>query len=79
MWEKIRNAAVAHIIGFALLGGGWLLAVNYVGFTMRMNPTMAANEVIYSGTSIVALVMILLGAYFPEIWLTIMNRRKQGE
>jgi len=69
MWQKIKTYFVAHVIGLALLAGGWYLSI------MNTSADRWQSVKFLSGANLIGLIMILVGAYFPEIWISIKNRK----
>ncbi|MCB1199517.1 MAG: hypothetical protein KDK41_02640 [Leptospiraceae bacterium] len=70
MLQKIKSITLPHLIGMALLGGGWFLTVLSVGID-RFTPKL------FTTGTIVGLAMILLGAYLPETWAAIRSMRSK--
>ena len=67
--EKFRKAVVPHLIGLGLMVGGWFISIVDIGLNkFTANPMM--NTVTWTG-----LLMVLIGAYLPEIWIGIRERR----
>jgi hypothetical protein len=76
MFEKFRKAIVPHIIGILLIILGWLLCIINIGID-RFSSKGIFNYVTLSG-----LLLILLGAYIPEVWIGIRNsvtRKKDSD
>ena len=67
MFEKFKNAIVPHIIGLLLIILGWLLCIINVGID-KFSSKSIFNFVTLSG-----LILIILGAYIPEVWIGIKN------
>lgn len=72
MWQKIKTYFVAHVIGLALLAGGWYLSI------MNTSADRWQSVKFLSGANLIGLIMILVGAYFPEIWISIKNRKAKS-
>jgi hypothetical protein len=69
MWQKIKTYFIAHVIGLALLVGGWYLSI------MNTSADRWQSVKFLSGANLIGIIMILIGAYFPEIWIAIKNRK----
>jgi len=70
MFEKIRDAIIPHIFGLILMFSGWLVSIVNVGWNSR---GYQAPGLVTKWTFL-GLLMILAGAYLPEIWLGIRGR-----
>ncbi len=72
MWQKIKTYFIAHVVGLALVLGGWYLSI--------LNTSADRWQAVkfLSGANLVGLIMILIGAYFPEIWIAIKNRGQKS-
>jgi len=68
MWQKIKTYALAHLIGLGLIVGGWFMCIVGTGWDRWTSVKFL------SGANLMGLILILLGAYFPEIWISIKNR-----
>lgn len=68
MWQKIKTYTVAHLLGLALLLGGWYLSI------MNTSADRWQSVKYLSGANLVGLIMIIVGAYLPEIWIAIKTR-----
>jgi len=60
--------ALAHLIGLLFIIGGWLLCILGTGWDRWTSVKFL------SGANMIGLFCIILGAYFPEIWISIKNR-----
>jgi hypothetical protein len=77
MWQRIKTYTVAHLIGFLMILGGWTLSIVNVGLDRGIYgimPNGIAQKTLFTPPTIAGLVIIVLGAYFPEIWISIKNR-----
>ncbi len=72
MWQKIKTYTVAHLLGLALVVGGWYLSI------MNTSADRWQSVKFLSGANLVGLIMIIIGAYLPEIWISIKNRGKSS-
>lgn len=72
MWQKIKTYTLAHVIGLFLLVVGWFMSVAFTAVYIRVD-RFAPYELL-NGFNIAGLVLILIGSYFPEIWIAIKNR-----
>lgn len=70
MWSRIKTYALAHLVGLALVVGGWYLSI------MNTSADRWQTVKFMSGANLVGLIMIIIGAYLPEIWISIKNRGK---
>lgn len=81
MWQKIKTYAVAHLIGLLMILGGWTLSIVNVGLDRGVYgilPSGVAQKTLFTGPTIAGLVLVVLGAYFPEIWIAIKNRGQKS-
>ncbi|MBS0617305.1 MAG: hypothetical protein JSR44_03910 [Spirochaetes bacterium] len=81
MWQKIKTYFLAHLIGLLMIAGGWLLSIVNVGLDRGIygfTPGGIAQKTLFTGPTIAGLVLIVLGAYFPEIWIAIKNRGQRS-
>ena len=71
MMEKFLRRALPQGIGFILMIIGWYMSI------------IDAGLVKFSSTSIITtwtltgLVLILIGAYLPQIWIAILNKMQK--
>lgn len=82
MWQKIKTYFWAHLIGLLMISGGWLLSIVNVGLdrgVYGINANGIAQRTIFTTPTIIGWILIILGAYFPEIWIAIKNRGKKVE
>ena len=70
MWERIKNYLLAHAMGLSLILTGW-----YISVLDTALDRFAQKAIISSGTTI-GLLLIIFGAYLPEVWMAIVNRGK---
>jgi hypothetical protein len=70
MFERIKEAVIPHLVGLGLMFGGWLFSINYVGLNKFQ------SNVLFTKETGIGLLMIIAGAYLPEIWIGIRNKVK---
>ena len=70
MWESIKNYIFAHTIGLCLLLTGW-----YISVLDTALDRFSKKAIISSGTTI-GLLLIVVGAYLPEVWMAIVKKSK---
>ncbi|MCE9498987.1 MAG: hypothetical protein K8R21_00470 [Leptospira sp.] len=68
MLDKIRQYTFPHLIGLLLMIAGWLISVINVGLDKF------GSSAIITQYTIGGLITIIIGAYFPEIWIGISNK-----
>ncbi len=72
--EKFKRYFFAHLIGLLMIIAGWYITAITELFRF---PFMQPGSVHNQG-SVTGLILIIIGAYFPEIWIAASNRwRKQ--
>ncbi|MCS6984849.1 MAG: hypothetical protein NZM25_06980 [Leptospiraceae bacterium] len=71
MLSNLKKISLAHLIGLLFLALGWLLSVNFAAIMARLKPMENISTVMYHPISLIGLLLILLGAYFPELYLKI--------
>lgn len=69
--DKIKTYIVPHLVGFLLIIIGWGIAVIYTGLDK-----FASKEGVFNASTIAGLVLIIIGAYLPEVWIAIANKKK---
>ncbi|TGK33363.1 hypothetical protein EHQ12_11205 [Leptospira gomenensis] len=60
---NIFNYIIPHIVGFILIAIGWYVSILNVGLTRF------TENVLISKWTVGGLILILIGAYLPEIWI----------
>lgn len=79
MWQKIKTYFVAHVIGLVLILAGWAFSMNVVAinrFQMFSVPGGGVSErPIFQSWTFFGLALIIIGAYFPEMWIAMRNRK----
>lgn len=65
MFERVKKAIFPHFIGLMMMVSGWLLSIGSVGIR-RFEP-----DILFTRTTASGLLLILAGAYFPDIYLRI--------
>ncbi len=71
MLEKIKGAIIPHMIGLILLVSGWFISITYVGFRRF------EADILFTKTTGLGLLLIIIGAYFPDIYLGIREKRSR--
>ena len=67
MIEKIKEAFFPYLVGLMLMVFGWYLSILNVGLTRFQ------TNVLFTKWTGLGLLMILVGAYFPGIYLAVKN------
>ena len=68
MMDKIMRRLLPQVIGFFLMTLGWYVSIVNVGLDKFVSPT------IFTKSSMTGLLLILIGAYLPQIWIAILNK-----
>ncbi|MFO1471065.1 MAG: hypothetical protein U1F27_08525 [Turneriella sp.] len=80
MWSKIKTYMFAHFLGLVFMVIGWALSINFIALD-RGSFKFAAGGVtersLFQTPTFIGLGLIIIGAYFPEIWIAIKNRGKK--
>ncbi len=71
MLDKILRRLLPQGIGLALMVLGWYISIVNVGLDKFSSPT------IFTKASAFGLLLILIGAYLPQVWILILNRLKK--
>lgn len=70
MSNFVNNVLLPNFIGILIMTIGWYVSILNVGLT-RFNATVLFTRWTLSG-----LVLIIIGAYFPDIWGRIVKRKE---
>ncbi len=62
MWDKLKNLIIPHFIGFLFIFAGWYVSILNVGLARFQ------ENVLFTKTTFTGLVLIVIGAYIPEVW-----------
>jgi hypothetical protein len=68
MLEKIKHVLIPHLVGFVLMLAGWYISILNVGLTRFQ------QDVLFTKWTLSGFVLILIGAYLPEVWLKITKK-----
>jgi len=68
MFERIKNAIIPHLVGFGLMFFGWYISLLNVGLTRFQ------TDVLFTKWTGSGFLLILAGAYLPNIWIGIRNK-----
>lgn len=68
MLKKIIDAIIPHSVGLLLIVTGWYISILNVGLT-RFQP-----DVLFTKWTGLGLLMIVIGAYLPWIWIGIREK-----
>lgn len=68
MFKKITDALIPHLVGLAFMVVGWLFSINYVGLNKFQSNVLFTKETGFG------LLLIIIGAYLPEIWIGIRSK-----
>ncbi len=71
MFERIKSALIPHLIGLIIIVLGWYISILNVGLN-RFQP-----DVLFTKWTGFGLLMILVGAYLPEVYLGIKEKSKK--
>lgn len=66
--DKLTRRLLPQVIGFALMFIGWYVSIVNVGLDKLTSPSIFTKE------SWTGLVLILIGAYLPQIWIAVLNK-----
>ncbi|MBM9579387.1 hypothetical protein JWG45_19785 [Leptospira sp. 201903070] len=69
--NTIFNYVIPHIVGLMLIAIGWYVSILNVGLTRF------TENVLISKWTVGGLILILIGAYLPEIWIGVRNLFKK--
>jgi len=67
MIEKIKNAIIPHLIGLMLIVFGWYISIVNVGLARFQ------TNILFTKWTALGLLLILIGAYLPGIYLGIKS------
>ena len=68
MMDKFLNAIVPHAVGLLLIVMGWYISILNVGLTRFQ------ADVLFTKWTGMGLLMIVVGAYLPSIWIGIRDK-----
>lgn len=68
MIDKFMRRLLPQIIGFVLMGLGWYVSIVNVGLDKLSSPS------IFTKASWTGLLLILIGAYLPQLWIAVLNK-----
>lgn len=68
MLKKITDAIIPHIAGLILIIFGWYISILNVGLSRFQ------TDVLFSKWTGSGLIIIVIGAYLPEIWIGVRNK-----
>ena len=71
MLEKIKIYLIAHLIGMAFLLTGWYISV------IDSALDRFSSKSLVSPTTTTGLILIIIGAYLPGVWIAIVKRKKK--
>jgi hypothetical protein len=69
--DKILRRLIPQGIGFFLMVVGWYISIINVGLDKFMGATIVTRW------TVGGLLLILIGAYLPQIWIAILNRMQR--
>ncbi len=69
--DAIKNVVIPHLIGFALIFFGWYISILNVGLARFQ------ADVLFTKATGFGFLIILAGAYFPEVYIFISNKFKK--
>lgn len=65
MLENLKKNILPHIAGLAFIFAGWYISILNVGLARFQ------ENILFTKTTFLGLVLIIIGAYIPEIWIKI--------
>ncbi|MBE7410908.1 MAG: hypothetical protein L6Q54_04330 [Leptospiraceae bacterium] len=68
MLDSIKKFTVPHFFGLCFIVTGWFVSIVNIGLDR-----FTANS-IFTQWTVGGLVLIIVGAYLPEIWIGIRNK-----
>jgi hydrogenase/urease accessory protein HupE len=68
MMDKLMRRLLPQVIGFFIMALGWYVSIVNVGLDKFTAPS------IFTKSSMVGFLLILIGAYLPQIWIAILNK-----
>ena len=68
MFERIKGAIIPHLVGLGLMFFGWYISLLNVGLTRFQ------TDVLFTKWTGFGFLLILCGAYLPDIWIGIRDR-----
>ncbi|MBN2158246.1 MAG: hypothetical protein JW807_02535 [Spirochaetes bacterium] len=69
MKDTIKQVIIPHAIGLAVMIVGWYISIADVGLSTRLKTYQEIRFI--SIPTILGLILIFAGAYFPRIWAKI--------
>lgn len=66
--DKFMRRLLPQIIGLVMMILGWYISIVNVGLDKLSSPS------IFTKTSWTGMLLILIGAYLPQIWIAILNK-----
>lgn len=70
MFERIKGAIIPNLFGIIIMVAGWLTSIINIGWNARGYQT----PILFTRWTGIGLLMILVGAYLPDIWIGIRDR-----
>lgn len=71
MLEKLVRRIIPQAIGFGMMLIGWYISIINVGLDKFMGATIITKW------TVTGLLLILTGAYLPQIWIAILNKMQK--
>ena len=65
MLDKIGGIIIPNLIGICLMVIGWYISILNVGLTRFQ------ADILFTKWTLLGLILIILGAYIPRIWIKI--------
>jgi hypothetical protein len=62
MFETLKRNIFPHLIGLLFIFGGWYVSILNVGLARFQ------ENVLFTKTTLIGLVLIIIGAYIPNVW-----------
>lgn len=71
MLEKFWRRALPQAIGFILMSIGWYMSIIDAGLVKFSSVSIITRW------TIIGFLMILIGAYLPQIWIFLLNKMQK--
>jgi len=68
--DRIKHTIFPHAVGLIFIVLGWYICILNVGLA-RFQP-----NVLFTRWTLMGLIIIIVGAYIPDVWGWIRNRKK---
>ena len=65
MFETIKKNMIPHLVGMIFIFAGWYISILNVGLARFQ------ENILFTKTTLLGLILIIIGAYIPEVWIKI--------